>query len=183
MTQAEYPEDGRLLVNGEWRDAVFFHRPKEPHGWLSNWHRSPFTLDGIAFSSSEQYFIYRKCRMFGDAASAQAILDTDDPAAQQRIGRQASGFQPLVWDGVKQLYMFRALLAKFTQNEDLKRRLLDTGDAYLVECAFTDRIWACGVRLTDPRRLDISRWRGQNLLGFALMETREAIRRMEENGA
>lgn len=183
MTQTEHPEDGRLLVNDAYHDAVFFYRPMEPHGYLSNWYPAAFTLDGKAFSSTEQYFMYRKCLIFGDAASAQAILDTDDPAAQRRIGRQAAGFHPLVWDGVKQLYMFRALLAKFTQNPVMKAQLLDTGDAYLVECAFTDRIWACGVRLTDPRRLDISRWRGQNLLGFALMEVRETIRRMEENGA
>ena len=39
---------------------------------------------------------------------------------------------------------YEVLLAKFTQNEDLKKKLLETGDAYLVECAGSDKIWACG---------------------------------------
>ena len=71
---------------------------------------------------------------------------------------------------------YRGLLAKFSQNENLKQQLLDTGDAYLVECAHKDIIWACGIRLTEEERFDINKWRGQNILGFALMEVREAIR-------
>ena len=57
-----------------------------------------------------------------------------------------------------------------------------TGDAYLVECAHKDIIWACGIRLTEEERFDISKWRGQNLLGFALMEAREAIRQNKNGG-
>lgn len=71
---------------------------------------------------------------------------------------------------------FRGLMAKFSQNEDLKEQLLDTGDAYLVECAYKDTIWACGIRLNEDERFDIRKWRGQNILGFTLMEVREALR-------
>ena len=156
--------------------AVFFHLPEEPHGYLSNWYPAPFMLDGIAFSSAEQYLMYNKCVIFGDLASAQAVLDTSDPARQQAIGRKAAGFNGTVWDGMKQIVAYRGLMAKFSQNEDLKTRLLDTGDAYLVECAHTDKIWACGIRLHEEARFDISKWRGQNLLGFTLMAVREALK-------
>lgn len=70
----------------------------------------------------------------------------------------------------------RGLMAKFSQNEDLKQMLIDTGDAWLVECARSDTIWACGVRLDDDKRFDISNWRGQNLLGLALMEVRRRLK-------
>lgn len=79
--------------------------------------------------------------------------------------------------GNRQLVAVRALLAKFSQNEDLKEKLLDTGDAWLVECAHSDTIWACGIRLNEEERFDAAKWRGQNLLGFALMEVREILRR------
>lgn len=155
--------------------AIFFHLPEEPNGYLSNWYPAKFTEDGISFTSSEQYIMYRKCLIFGDKVLAAAILATNDTAAQQDIGRNASGFVGTVWDGMKQVIAFHGLMAKFSQNADLKKKLLDTGDAYLVECAYKDTVWACGRRLVDDEKNDMSHWRGQNLLGFALMEVRAAL--------
>ena len=74
------------------------------------------------------------------------------------------------------MVMARGLYAKFSQKPELKKRLLETDDAYLVECAYKDLNWACGWHLDDDERKDISKWRGKNLLGFALMEVRGQIR-------
>ena len=82
------------------------------------------------------------------------------------------GYLDSVWAGMRQLVAVRGLLAKFSQNEELKQKLLDTGDAWLVECAHSDVIWACGARLTEEERFEAAKWRGQNILGFALMEVR-----------
>ena len=117
-------------INSQLSTAVFFHRPQDPDGYLSNWYPASFTLDGITFSSTEQYIMYRKCQIFGDTASASAVLATDDPAQQQAIGKKATGFNVTLWDGLKQAIAFRGLMAKFSQNEDLKKQLLATGNAY-----------------------------------------------------
>ena len=166
----------KLLISGEEMDAVYFHLPDEPDGYLSNWYISPFDLDGKHFSSVEQYIMYRKCLAFGDKDSAEAVLKTDNTAQQQKIGRNASGYIDSVWAGMRQMVAVRGLLAKFSQNDDLRQKLLATDNAVLVECAGSDKIWACGVRLNDDRRKDASNWSGQNILGFALMEVREMIR-------
>ncbi len=165
----------RLKISDQEVDAVFFHKPEEPHGYLSNWYPSPFDLDGVHFSSAEQYIMFQKCMIFGDEASAKAVLATDDPETQQAIGRNAKGYVGAVWAGQRQLVAVRGLLVKFNQNEDLKQKLLDTGDSYLVECAHSDTIWACGVRLNEDERFDAGKWRGQNILGFALMEVRSIL--------
>ena len=167
------PEE--LWISGQEADAYYFHKPEEPNGYLSNWYLSEFELDGVRFSSVEQYIMYRKCLVFGDEASAEAVLATVDAAEQQAIGRKASGYIPTVWAGMRQMVVFRGLMAKFMQNDDLKQKLLDTGDAYLVECAGSDKIWACGIRLNDDKRFDASNWTGSNILGFALMEVRNAL--------
>lgn len=120
--------------------------------------------------------MYRKCVVFGDVSSAKAVLATDDPEMQQSIGRNATGFIPKVWAGMCQMVAFRGLLAKFSQNEDLKQKLLNTGNAFLVECAGSDQIWACGIRLYDDKRFDAANWKGTNILGFALMEVRDQLR-------
>ncbi len=119
--------------------------------------------------------MYQKCVLFGDTASAKAVLATNDTEAQQAIGRKAKGYIGGVWAGRRQLVVVRGLLAKFSQNDDLKKKLLDTGDAWLVECAHSDTIWACGIRLNEDERFDASKWRGQNILGFALMEVRSML--------
>ena len=167
----------KLSIEGQKVDAVFFHKPEEPDGYLSNWYLSPFDLDGKHFSSVEQYIMYRKCTLFGDNSSAAAVLATDDVAEQQAIGRKAKGYINSVWAGMRQLVAYEGLMAKFSQNEDLKQKLLDTGDAYLVECAGSDKIWACGVRLNDDRRFDAANWDGKNILGFALMEVRNVLKK------
>lgn len=165
-----------LVISGQKMNAVYFHKPNEPYGFLSNWSPSPFELDGQSFTSVEQYIMYRKCKVFGDEKCASAVLATDDVAAQQAIGRAASGYNEHIWGGMRQMVAFRALMAKFTQNEDLRQQLLQTGDAVLVECASSDRVWACGVRLNDEKRFDASNWKGDNILGFALMEVREKLK-------
>lgn len=51
------------------------------------------------------------------------------------------------------IIIYEGLLAKFSQNEFLKSRLLDTKNSILAECAVKDRIWGIGLSLTDPKRL------------------------------
>ena len=165
-----------LLISGRQVDAVFFHLPQEPYGFLSNWYISPFDLDNIHYSSMEQYIMYQKCILFGDHATAKKVLLTDDPYEQQKLGKLCAGYINGVWAGARQAIAMRGLLAKFSQNADLREQLLDTKNAYLVECAHSDKIWACGIRLNETQRFDASQWQGQNILGFALMEIREIIK-------
>ena len=79
--------------------------------------------------------------------------------------------------GIRQIVIYEGLLEKFRQNPRLKEQLLATGDALLAECAFNDRIWAIGLTMQDVNRMNIEKWRGQNLLGFALMQVREKLSR------
>lgn len=76
---------------------------------------------------------------------------------------------------MRQILVYEGLLAKFEQNEDLKVQLKSTGDSILAECAVKDRIWGIGLSMKDPDRLDVKKWRGTNLLGYALMIARERV--------
>ena len=50
---------------------ICFHNPDEENGYLSNWYRSEFTVDGVSFSSMEQFMMYRKAMCFGDMKIAE----------------------------------------------------------------------------------------------------------------
>lgn len=172
----------KLRIGQQEFDAIYFHKPEEPNGYLSNWYTSPFDLQGVHYTSVEQFIMYQKCGTFGDKASALQILDTNDTATQQAIGRKCQGYIDSVWAGMRQTIAIHGLLAKFQQNDDLRQKLLDTQDAFLVECAVSDRTWACGVSLSDDKRKDASNWLGKNILGFALMTVRSMLREGLQDG-
>ena len=156
---------------------ICFHLVDEPNGYLSNWYPSPFTLDGHHFSSVEQYMMYRKAVIFGDTETAAAILATDDPGKIKALGRSVRGYSETVWNGIRQIVVYRGLLEKFRQNPDLKRQLLATAPHTLAECALRDNIWGIGMTMHDEYRFEPDLWQGQNLLGFALMMVREELSR------
>ena len=103
------------------------------------------------------------------------FLATDDVAKIKKLGREVQGYDDSVCNGVRQIIVYEGLTAKFSQNEDLKAKLLETKDVILAECAVRDKIWGIGLSMTDEKRFDKDKWKGQNLLGYALMLVREHL--------
>ena len=154
---------------------ICFHNPNEENGYLSNWYLSKFTYKGIEFSSLEQYMMYFKAVCFGDDKIASQILTTDDVAKIKNYGRLVAGYDDHVWNGMRQIIVYEGLLAKFSQNDELKEKLLSTGGAVLAECAVQDKIWGIGISMYNAARFDRSKWTGQNLLGYTLMQVRSKL--------
>lgn len=144
-------------------------------GPLSNWHPSPFVLDGVAFNCAEQYMMRQKALLFGDADAEKKIMSTSDPSDQKRWGRGVKNFDAAKWNAVAKDIVFKACYAKFTQDDRLKETLLNTAGTTLVEAAPDDFIWGIGLRSTDPRARNRETWRGTNWLGETLTQVRDQI--------
>jgi len=145
-------------------------------GFLSQWARSDFTLDGAAFTCAEQYMMWRKAGLFGDDLMAGKILAATEPHDHKRLGQAVRGFDQAVWDAEKVTIVTAGTRAKFGQNAGLARKLDSTGTAILVEANPRDFVWGAGLAADDPDILDPARWRGQNLLGQILMQVRGELR-------
>lgn len=151
---------------------TFFWQNRSP---FSNWYPSKFTHNGVNFTRGEQYMMYQKAILFSDLTIASAILLTDNPKEQKDLGRVVSNYDDAVWSSRRVDIMVDGLYEKFKQNPKLQEALLATGKTEIVEASPYDLIWGIGYTADDPRAVDKTKWRGQNLLGITLMKVRDKI--------
>ena len=142
-------------------------------GYFSQWYPSNFTIDGMLFSTAEKWMMYNKAKFFNDTEIMEEILKLDDPMIIKALGRKVRNFDEKKWASVSYDIVVQGNIAKFTQNREMLKYLMQTFGLEIVEASPTDQIWGIGLSTTDPRRLDKSKWQGQNLLGKAIMEVRE----------
>ncbi|WP_339534681.1 NADAR family protein [Pseudomonas hunanensis] len=143
---------------------------------FSNWFISDFEVKGVRFNCVEQFMMFCKAKLFGDESTAKAIMATSRPRDHKALGRGVTGYDDSIWCSRRARIVAHGCYAKFSQSEILRKALLDTGDTILVEASPYDRIWGVGLAKSDPRILDPRQWKGQNLLGVALTDTRERLR-------
>lgn len=153
--------------------CVLFWKPPSVFG---QWTPSAFSVEGVQYCCAEQFMMAQKARLFGDVATRNKILATQDPRVHKRLGQQVTPFDQQTWDAQRLAIVIAGNVAKFSQNPEMLQQLLQTGDKTLVEASPLDRIWGIGLRADHPDATDPKKWRGQNLLGRALMEVREQLR-------
>jgi ribA/ribD-fused uncharacterized protein len=144
-------------------------------GVFSQWHCTPFTLEGQDFVCVEQFMMAAKAVLFDDMTTAQAIMASDDPSIHKRLGAQVSGFDQAEWDTWRLDIVYRGNRAKFSQNDGACRQLRNSADAMLVEANPRDWNWGNGLHLDDPGNNDPSQWRGTNFLGRILTLIRDEL--------
>ena len=144
-------------------------------GCLGQWWPSRFTIGGTEYSCAEQWMMAEKARMFGDEEALAAIMETSSPKRMKALGRAVRNFRKEVWDARCRQLVLEGNLAKFSQDPALLAYLLSTGERILVEASPLDRIWGIGMGKNNPDAGDPMKWRGRNLLGFALTEARDRL--------
>ncbi|MFJ6198230.1 NADAR family protein [Micromonospora sp. NPDC092111] len=151
-------------------------------GCLSQWWPAPFVLDDLRFATAEHYMMWRKATLFGDHATASKILTAAHPHTAKYLGRQITGFDQQTWEQHRDDIVVTGNTAKFDQHPTLRTYLLGTSARVLVEASPLDRVWGIGLAADHPHATDPARWRGLNLLGFALMQARTILREQEPTG-
>ncbi len=144
-------------------------------GVFSQWHPTPFELDGFSFNCAEQCMMAAKASLFDDAAIFEKIMTTDDPALQKRLGAGVRSFNEAIWHRWRIHIVYRANLAKFSQNDGAARQLRNTAPTMLVEANPRDWNWGNGLQIDDPANHDPDQWRGANLLGRVLTSVRDRL--------
>ncbi|OZG74065.1 swarming motility protein YbiA [Hahella sp. CCB-MM4] len=141
-------------------DVIKFYSVSDEYGAFSNFSAYPIKLKGKVWPTSEHYFQAMK---FLSAEDQEQIRKAKSPMLAARMGRDRKKKIRKNWDSVKNSVMKEALLAKFSQHDDLKNLLISTRPAKLVEHTSNDSYWGDGGG------------RGKNMLGQILMEVRETL--------
>lgn len=162
---------------------VFFfgYEGPEPESCFQQWFHSPFTESStttrspLCFPTAEHYMMYHKALLMGDLGTAAKILSAPTPAEAKALGREVVGFEQDVWDRECDKVVERGNWLKFSQNEDCKEALLETGGKAIVEASPNDRVWGIGFAADEAERKE-GEW-GANKLGKALQRVRDRLRR------
>lgn len=134
--------------------------------FLSNFYEGKsFEYKGLRFENTEAAFHSQKCPV-----RAQEF-EMVRPSQSKKLGRQVLLRDD--WEEVKDKIMYDVCYEKFTQDKELKDKLLATGDKELVEGNYHgDRCW--GMTYSQKTKS----WIGQNRLGIVLMKLREDLREL-----
>ena len=143
------------MIN-EFKDKYFF---------LSNFKKAPITYLGLNYKSSEAAYQSMKCCNEEDRIK---FIELSAPESK-KLGREITPRSD--WEEIKDNVMYEICKAKFSQNEDLKEKLLETKDKYLEEGnTWHDNIWG-NCKCEKCKNIP-----GENRLGKTLMRVREELR-------
>lgn len=160
----EVPVVGDKYKFGDWQ-LYAVHDEKNIKGffgdyrWLSNFHPCSVFFETLSYPSSEN--AYQAAKIDSDY---RHYLQSCTPAKSKREWKK----YPMIdmdagsWDSRKYDIMACILFDKFCRNENLRKKLLETGDKYLEETNhWKDSMWGVDIKKG-----------GQNNLGKILMKIR-----------
>ncbi len=142
---------------------------------FSQWFESPFEVEGVVYKTAEHWMMAKKAELFEDAEILEKIIQSKTPAEAKKLGRKVKDFDNDIWSQNRFRIVVEGNRHKFMQNPEFKWFLLNTGNRILVEASPVDAIWGIGMAQGHKDIYNPNAWKGENLLGFALMEVRDLL--------
>jgi ribA/ribD-fused uncharacterized protein len=157
-------------------EILFFFSKEPENKEFSNFYETEFELDAVKYKSAEHAFEAVKAKTFGDEEMFEKILKAKSAQSAKSFGNKVKDFKEETWKEKQDEVMKTVLRAKFTQNLELRKKLLDTEDKVLANADSRDKYWGIGTSANTSMAKDPKKWKGENKLGVMLMELRTAIR-------
>lgn len=143
---------------------------------FSQWYPSAFVVDDILYATAEHWMMANKAKLFNDIDSLNKILASEKPSDAKALGKKVKNFDADIWAETSYSIVVQGNQHKFSQNDALRNYLNETDKKIIVEASPVDGIWGIGLPLKNESAQDPFKWKGTNLLGFALMEARDFLK-------
>lgn len=143
---------------------------------FSQWWLSSFEVDKVIYKTAEHWMMAKKAELFNDKETFEKIILANSPAEVKKLGREVKNYVDTVWLENRFEIVRQGNFYKFSQNKDLKQFLINTKERVLVEASPVDPIWGIGMATDHKDVNNPEKWKGLNLLGFALMEVRDELK-------
>jgi ribA/ribD-fused uncharacterized protein len=172
----------KLIAENQDNKYLFFwgHQPNKDGSisktCFSQWWLSSFEVDNVVYKTAEHWMMAKKAELFNDKEVLEKIIKANSPAEAKKLGREVKNYDDAVWLENRFEIVRQGNFYKFSQNNNLKEFLINTKDRVLVEASPVDPIWGIGMASDHKDVLNPEKWRGPNLLGFALMEVRDELK-------
>lgn len=153
-------------------DYLFFFTGMCP---LSNFSAGKFKVDGECFENGEQFIQSRKAKLFKDQKSYKLIMEARTPQEMHYLGKNIQNYSEPEWREKAHDITLKGLEQKFSQNQEAKDYLMNTGSKRLVEASASDSWWGIGVHLYDKDIMKKKDEWGSNMLGSILMTIRQRL--------
>ena len=142
---------------------------------FSQWWLSSFEVNNVIYKTAEHWMMAKKAELFKDDQVLAKIIKANSPAEAKKLGREVKNYNENLWLAARFEIVKEGNYHKFSQNPELKTFLLNTKNRVLVEASPVDAIWGIGMASDDKDIMNPKKWKGLNLLGFALMEVRDEL--------
>lgn len=148
------------MINNDMSPITSF---RGKYDFLSNFYECPVRMSFgkeliITFNNAESAFQAHKSPLCEDLLKFSTMTAKQAKAYGRKVKLRED------WDKIKLNVMYNVVTAKFLQNPDLSKRLIDTGNRELIEGnTWRDTFWG------------VYNGKGENHLGSILMQVRKEI--------
>ena len=149
------------------------------NGIYNNSHPCEINYAGMKFTSAEDMFLFMKSIYFHREDLLYKLFKSSSAEGSKSVFEELKQLTNSNWEDIRHSFMRMVIYTKFMSDPKLKEDMLSDkyeGKHFVYADPF-DTIWGIGLSEADQRVEDRSCWKGKNLLGKALDEVRELIKR------
>ncbi|MHA2045521.1 MAG: NADAR family protein [Candidatus Thorarchaeota archaeon] len=159
--------------------TIAFRKVSEEHGWMGNMSAFPVEYEGKVYRTTEALF---QALRFDDETIIEEIREQKSPMSAKMKAKKNKDKMVVKQLSEQDLDLMRLCVRlKIEQHDDLRDKLIATGDELIVEDVTKRRnkgsamFWGAALELDTLEEEGVEVWTGQNWLGKIWAELREKV--------
>lgn len=173
-------KEAKQLANTKQPVILFSNTDTDEYGFLSLKWAVQLEFQSTTYQSAKQAIYAELAKLFEDQPNHEKIMSSETANEITYSVKNISNEDESKWNEAMKKLIYDVNLAKFNQYAELSGRLIETQNAILGAYEPNDSLIGIGIAPENPLAKNPINWGGQNILGKALMEIRETLKKQRE---